>query len=261
MGALVARSGRPVATPLVVMPTYNESKSLPRTLARLRAAVPESDVLVVDDNSPDGTGHIANELAAVDAAVHVLHRAGKEGLGAAYIAGFGWGLERGYDVLVEMDADGSHPPEQLPDLLEAVSAGADMVIGSRYVPGGSVVNWPRRRRWLSKGGNRYVQLALRLPVVDATAGYRAYRRDTLTRLDLSGVESQGYCFQIDIARRVIREGMTVVEVPITFTEREVGKSKMSPGIVLEALGRVAAWAARDTLGHHGATSADNLDAG
>ncbi|GAA3612986.1 polyprenol monophosphomannose synthase [Kineosporia mesophila] len=235
-----ARSGRV----LVIIPTYNELENLPLILRRLRAAEPEAHVLVADDNSPDGTGELADQLAAADDHVHVMHRAGKQGLGAAYIAGFEWGLEQGYDVLVEMDADGSHPPEQLPDLLDRVEAGADLAIGSRYVDGGSSVNWPRRRQLLSKGANTYVALALNLHVKDSTAGFRAFRRTTLEKLDLHDVDSQGYCFQVDLTRRAIRQGLRVDEVPITFVEREHGTSKMDQAIVVEALWQVTRWGVR-----------------
>ncbi len=227
-------------TTLVVVPTYDEAESLPRLLERLRTCVPDVDVLVVDDASPDGTGRIADEHALRDRAVHVLHRAGKDGLGAAYRAGFAWGLDRGYDVLVEMDADGSHLPEDLPSLLTALDD-ADLVIGSRWVRGGSVVNWPWHRRLISRGGTLYARLALALPVHDATAGFRAFRAATLRSIDLEGVASQGYCFQIDMTRRVHAAGLRVVEVPVTFVERELGHSKMSAAIVREALWRVTAW--------------------
>jgi dolichol-phosphate mannosyltransferase len=229
---------------LVVVPTYNERDTLPGVLQRLREAVPEVDVLVVDDGSPDGTGAVADAWAAADPVVSVLHRTAKQGLGAAYRAGFGWGLERGYEVLVEMDADGSHPPEQLPRLLAPLQW-ADLVIGSRYVPGGTVVNWPARRRWLSRGGNTYTRLALAVPVRDATAGYRAFRRSALQRIEVDTVASQGYCFQVDTTRRAARLGLRVVEVPITFTERAVGQSKMSRQIVTEALWRVTQWGVAD----------------
>jgi dolichol-phosphate mannosyltransferase len=225
---------------LVVMPTYNERESLAGVLDRLRRAVPDGHVLVVDDDSPDGTGRLADTIAAGDAAVHVLHRPAKAGLGAAYLAGFGWGLDAGFDVLVEMDADGSHAPEQLPRLLDALSD-ADLVLGSRYVPGGGVVDWPRRRELLSRGGNTYTRLALGLPLRDSTGGYRAFRAATLRKLDLSGVASAGYCFQVDLAWRTVRAGLRVVEVPITFTERTTGVSKMSRDIVAEALVSVTRW--------------------
>ena len=225
---------------LVVIPTYNEAENLEPIVDRVRAAVPHADVLVVDDGSPDGTGDIADKLARADSSVFVLHRTSKAGLGAAYLAGFDWGLRAGYDVLVEMDADGSHLPEQLPRLLAALP-GADLVLGSRWVPGGSVENWPRRREWLSRGGNTYARLALGLPLHDATGGFRAFRRTTLEALDLPTVTSQGYCFQVDLARRTVEAGLRVVEVPITFVERVHGESKMSGAIVREALTKVTRW--------------------
>ncbi|MBG6218264.1 dolichol-phosphate mannosyltransferase [Arthrobacter sp. CAN_A6] len=225
---------------VTIIPTFNEIESLPLTLARLRKAVPESDVLIVDDNSPDGTGDFADDAAASDPQVFVLHRAGKAGLGAAYIAGFRWGLDRDYDVLVEMDADGSHRPEELPSLLAAVDS-ADLVIGSRWVPGGSVVNWPAHRKLLSRGGSTYSRAMLGLPVRDITAGFRAFRRETLESLDLASVESVGYGFQVDMTFRVARLGKTITEVPITFVERELGASKMSGNIVFEAIGNVTKW--------------------
>jgi dolichol-phosphate mannosyltransferase len=209
-------------------------------VARLRASVPEADVLVVDDGSPDGTGDIADRLAAADTSVHVLHRAEKAGLGAAYIAGFRWALADGYDVVVEMDSDGSHAPEELPRLLTALRE-ADLVIGSRWVPGGQIRNWPLYRQIISIGGSTYARVLLRFPVRDSTSGYRAFRRQVLEELKLDEVASQGYCFQIDLAWKTWRSGFRVREVPITFTEREVGRSKMSRAIVLEALWRVAGW--------------------
>lgn len=227
---------------LVIIPTYNESESLPGVLDRLRRSVPEADVLVADDNSPDGTGALADAIAAQDDHVHVLHRAGKEGLGKAYLAGFAWGLERGYDVIVEMDADGSHRPEELPRLLAQIPH-ADVVLGSRWVPGGSVVNWPASRRVLSQGGSLYTRLALGIPTRDATGGYRAYRASALRALDLETVESNGYCFQIDLLWRALQRGLVVREVPITFVEREAGTSKMSGRIVREALLNVGRWGA------------------
>jgi dolichol-phosphate mannosyltransferase len=226
---------------LVCIPTYNERDNLPLVVGRVRAAVPSADVLVLDDNSPDGTGEVADALAAEDGQVHVLHRAGKEGLGRAYLAGFAWALGRDYDAVVEMDADGSHQPEQLPLLLAAARAGADLVIGSRWVRGGSVVNWPLHRKALSVGGNLYIRVLLGMPVHDATAGYRVYTTDALRRLDLHDVASQGYSFQTDLTRRAVERGMTVVEVPITFIEREIGDSKMSGAIMRESLQRITSW--------------------
>ena len=229
---------------LVIVPTYNERDNLPMIARRLRAAVPEAHLLVADDNSPDGTGEIADELAAQDDHIHVLHRPGKQGLGAAYIAGFRWGLAEGFDVLVEMDADGSHRPEELPKLLDAVANGADLAIGSRWVPGGKVVNWPLSRELLSRGANTYVRFMLGLPVRDSTAGFRAYRAATLEKIGLDDVQSQGYCFQVDLTLRTVRSGLQVTEVPITFVDRTIGSSKMSRDIVMEALWRVTAWGVR-----------------
>ena len=225
---------------LVVVPTYDEVENLPLITRRLRTAVPTADLLVVDDNSPDGTGELADGLAAADPSVHVLHRAGKQGLGAAYLAGFAWAREHGYDVVVEMDADGSHAPEQLPRLLAALED-ADLVLGSRWVAGGEVVNWPRSREVLSRGGNLWTRVALGLPLKDATGGFRAYRREVLDKMATPAVASQGYCFQVDLAWQTWRAGYRVVEVPITFVERELGTSKMSRAIVLEALWRVTLW--------------------
>jgi len=231
---------------LVVIPTYNERENLPRVLQRLAEAAPDAHALVVDDASPDGTGAIADELAGRDPRVHVLHRPGKAGLGAAYVAGFDWGLERDYDVLVEMDADGSHAPEQLPDLLAALDS-ADIALGSRWISGGTVVDWPRRRELLSRGGNAYVRLLLGLPVRDATGGYRAYRRSALEQIDLSTVASQGYCFQVDLVWRAWQAGLRIAEVPITFVERVAGVSKMDRSIVSEALRSVTAWGVHSRL--------------
>ncbi|HEV8562901.1 MAG TPA: polyprenol monophosphomannose synthase [Actinophytocola sp.] len=228
---------------LVVIPTYNERENLEPIVKRLHDALPKAHALVVDDGSPDGTGELADTLAAADERVHVLHRTEKAGLGAAYVAGFRWGIEHDYRVLVEMDADGSHAPEDLPHMLDALSD-ADLVIGSRYVPGGKVVNWPMSRQLISRGGNLYSRLALGAKVKDITAGFRAYRREVLEKLKLGTVASQGYCFQIDLAWRTIEAGFTVVEVPITFTERAVGQSKMSKAIVREALLRVTKWGLR-----------------
>jgi dolichol-phosphate mannosyltransferase len=227
---------------LVIIPTYDERENLPLILGRLLTAVPTVDVLVADDGSPDGTGKVADEIASDDKRVHVLHRATKEGLGAAYVAGFAWGLDRGYDVLVEMDADGSHAPEQLPRLLDALNH-ADVVLGSRYVSGGAVVNWPKRREVLSRGGNLYSRLALGVRIYDITGGYRAYRAEVLRALPLPDIASHGYCFQVDLAWRAVQAGFRLTEVPITFTEREIGTSKMSGGIVREALLKVTAWGA------------------
>ena len=235
---------------LVIIPTYNEAENITTIISRLQAAQPEAHVLVVDDNSPDGTGDIADRLAAEDAAdrIHVMHRTEKNGLGGAYIAGFHWGLDNGYDVLVEMDADGSHAPEQLHRLLDALNDGADLVCGSRYVPGGSTVNWPKRREILSRGGNIYSRLALGSSLRDITGGYNAFRRKALETIDIDSVESQGYCFQVDLKWRTVRAGFDVREVPITFVERQIGESKMSGDIVREALVKVTVWGFRSRLG-------------
>lgn len=234
---------------LVIIPTYNEAENIRLITERVRTAVPSVDILVADDNSPDGTGGIADELAAADDHVFVLHRAGKEGLGAAYVAGFAWAKDKGYDAVVEMDADGSHAPEELPKLLDALRDN-DAVLGTRYVPGGSVHNWPLHRLVLSRGGNLYIRMALGMPFKDATGGYRAYRMTVLDRIDVATVASQGYSFQVELAWRAYRNGFRVVEVPITFVERERGASKMSSNIFREQLLRVTVWgvqARRDAL--------------
>lgn len=225
---------------VIVIPTYNEAENLPLILGRLRTAVPEADVLVVDDNSPDGTGELADGLAAQDTAVHVLHRTEKAGLGAAYVAGFRWALAEGYDVIGEMDADGSHQPEQLPRLLSALR-NADLVIGSRWIPGGSVVNWARSRELLSRGGNLYVRLLLGIGVRDATAGFRLFRATTLRAIDLDSVRSAGYVFQTDLTWRTLQAGLRISEVPIEFVEREFGDSKMSRAVAVESLQRITSW--------------------
>ena len=231
---------------LVIVPTYNEAENIEHILDRLRVSVPTAHALVVDDGSPDGTAEIAEKLAAEDPRMHVLRRSAKAGLGPAYVAGFRWARARGYDVVVEMDADGSHAPEQLPDLLAALD-GADLVLGSRYVTGGSVEDWPVHRLILSRLGNRYTRWALRLPLSDATGGYRAARAGLIDALPFDDVASQGYCFQVDWAWRAVRSGARVAEVPITFTEREFGRSKMSGSIVREALVRVTVWGLQDRL--------------
>jgi len=244
-------STEPPAVPLgpvaVIIPTYNERDNLEAIVGRVRTAVRDAHVLVVDDGSPDGTGEIADKLAASDPHVHVMHRAGKSGLGTAYIAGFTWGLENGYQVLVEQDADGSHDPADLPQMLAALADG-DLVIGSRYVPGGTVVNWPKSREILSRAANIYVRMMLGIGVHDATAGFRAYRAETLRAIGLDEVESQGYCFQVDLTLRTAEQGMVIREVPITFTERTKGASKMSRAVVAEALWRVAQWGIAKRLG-------------
>jgi dolichol-phosphate mannosyltransferase len=227
---------------LVIIPTYNERDNVERIVERVFEAVPAAEVLVVDDGSPDGTGKIADAMSEANSSVHVLHRNAKAGLGAAYIAGFDWGLDQGFDVLVEMDADGSHAPEQLPRLLAQLDQ-ADLVLGSRWVPGGTVLNWPRSRKLISLGGNVYTRLALGIDLKDATGGYRVFKREVLEGIDYAAVASQGYCFQVDLAWRALRGGYRVVEVPITFAERERGESKMSGEIVREAFWRVTEWGA------------------
>lgn len=231
---------------LVIIPTFNEFESLPVILERVRSSVPEVHILVADDNSPDGTGRLADEFADRDANIHVMHRLGKEGLGAAYLAGFAWALQQGYDVVVEMDADGSHQPEQLPRLLDALRE-ADLVLGSRWVEGGGTENWPKSRQFLSKGGSFYTRVLLGIPLRDVTGGYRAFRADALRKLDLHEVASQGYCFQVDLAWRASQRHLKVVEVPITFVERTAGSSKMSQKIVVEALWRVTVWGLDDRV--------------
>ena len=232
---------------VVVMPTYDEAANLAWIVERLRRAQPDVDVLVVDDDSPDGTGRIADELAAADPAVQVLHRTAKGGLGAAYLHGFAHALEAGYDVIGEMDADGSHQPEQLGRLLEALRE-VDLVIGSRWVPGGSVVNWPLSREALSRGGNLYVRLLLGIGVRDATAGYRLFRRAALEKIDLASVRSTGYVFQTDLVARTLAAGLTVREVPIEFVERIRGDSKMSGAVAAESLRRITAWGLHERAG-------------
>jgi dolichol-phosphate mannosyltransferase len=232
---------------VVVIPTYNEASNLAWIVGRVRTAQPGVDVLVVDDGSPDGTGAIADELAASDPAVSVLHREAKAGLGAAYLHGFRVALDAGYDVVGEMDADGSHQPEQLGRLLTALRD-ADLVIGSRWVPGGSVVNWPLQRELLSRGGNLYVRMLLGIKVRDATAGFRLFRRATLEKIDLESVESTGYVFQTDMVARTLAAGLTVREVPIEFVERVRGDSKMSGAVATESLKRITAWGLRERAG-------------
>lgn len=232
---------------LVVIPTYDEAENVADVLGRVRAAVPDAHVLVVDDNSPDGTADLAEKAGEELGGVDVLRRAEKGGLGPAYRAGFAWGLERGFDVLVEMDADLSHDPDALPDLLAAVADGADLAIGSRYVAGGSVPGWPRHRLAISRAGNLYVSLCLGMGLRDATAGYRAYTAEALRGLDLAAVTTYGYGFQVEMAYSLVRQGRRVVEVPITFRDRIRGTSKMSLGIMGEALRLVTWWGVRDRI--------------
>ena len=236
----------PAPSTLVIIPTYNEAENLEWITGRLLRAVPATDVLVVDDSSPDGTGGIADRIAAEEPRVSVVHRTAKAGLGAAYLHGFAVALERGYDVVGEMDADGSHQPEQLHRLLSALS-GADLVIGSRWVPGGRVVNWSRWREALSRGGNLYARTLLGVPVRDVTAGFRLFRSTTLRSIDLGTVESVGYCFQADLTVRTLRAGLRVVEVPIEFVERERGVSKMDRAVAVESLRRITRWGLQTRL--------------
>jgi len=230
-----------MADRLVIVPTYNEVENLSSVIGRLRQSLPSADILVVDDSSPDGTGELAESLAADDAAVSVLHRTKKEGLGHAYLAGFRLGLERGYRFIIEIDADGSHDPAELPAMLALAQDGSDLVLGSRWVPGGSVLNWPWPRRMISRLGNSYARAVLGSRIRDLTSGFRVFRADALRRIDLDAVASQGYCFQIELAWRFERAGFTIAEHPITFVERAAGRSKMHLGIVIEALTRVTVW--------------------
>ena len=232
---------------LVCLPTYNESATVAEVLRLARAAVPDAHLLVIDDGSPDGTAAIAEGVAAELGGVSVLRRPGKAGLGSAYRDGFRRGLAEGYDALVEMDSDLSHDPAALPTLLGELEAGADLAIGSRYVPGGVIPDWSWHRRALSRWGNRYAAAALHLDVRDATAGFRAYRAEILARIDLDEVRADGYGFQIEMAYRVARLGGRIVEVPITFVDRTEGTSKMSGRIVVEALALVTVWGVRDRL--------------
>jgi len=230
-----------VADLLVVIPTYNEAESVEAIITRTRSAIPEADILIVDDNSPDGTGALADTLAAADPAVRVLHRSDKDGLGRAYLAGFEIGFADGYAYLSEMDADGSHDPAALPAMLGLARSGADLVIGSRWVTGGSVHNWPWLRKAISRGGNWYSRVVLGSRIRDITAGFRVYRAVELARIAHSEISSQGYCFQVELAWQFERAGLSVVEHPISFVERESGESKMHAGIVAEALVRVTGW--------------------
>ena len=217
---------------LIIIPTYNEIENLPPLLKEIYSYAPESDILIVDDNSPDGTGELADKIHEENAQVHVLHRAGKLGLGTAYIEGFKYAIEHGYDAAFEMDADFSHDPKYLPDFLKAIE-NADLVIGSRYIPGGDTPNWTMLRRLISGGGNIFARFMLGIPVHDCTAGYRCYRREVLESIDLDSIQSQGYAFQIELANRVMQHGFKIVETPIVFMDRRVGKSKMSRKIVIE----------------------------
>ena len=232
---------------LVIIPSYNEFENVRIITSAIRTKVPQVDILIADDNSPDGTGKIADEIAASDFKVNVLHRDQKAGLGAAYLAGFAWARNRNYDAVVEMDADGSHRPEDLLKILAALE-NADVVLGSRWISGGQVVNWPLHRKLLSRGGNVYTRLWLGIPIKDATGGFRAYRMAALEKLGLTDVQSQGYCFQVDMAWRAVQAGLKVIEVPIVFIERQIGQSKMSGDIVKEALTKVTIWGLQKRLG-------------
>ena len=225
---------------LVIVPTYNELQSLPIIVAGIRQAEPKVHILIADDNSPDGTGEVADNLSRNDELIHVLHRTVKAGLGAAYLDAFAWAKSNNYDVVVEMDADGSHRPVDLSKILDALTHN-DVVLGSRWVKAGEVVNWPKSREVLSRGGNLYTRMWLGIPIKDATGGFRAYRMIALEIMNMAKVESQGYCFQVDMAWRAVKAGLRVAEVPITFVERELGESKMDSSIVKEALWRVTQW--------------------
>ena len=232
-----------------MLPTYNEAENIEEVLGLVRAAAPEADILVVDDGSPDGTADLADAWGKAHSGLRVMRRTEKSGLGSAYRAGFTDGLREGYDILIEMDSDLSHDPMALPSLIHAVEDGASLAIGSRYVPGGSIPNWTWHRKLLSKGGNRYAGMVLGLQVRDATAGYRAYAADALSKIDLSQIKADGYGFQIEMAYEVSRNGGRIVEIPIAFTDRVRGESKMSSRIVVEALGLVTWWGIRDRILH------------
>jgi dolichol-phosphate mannosyltransferase len=230
-----------MAETLVILPTYNEIENLESVIGRIRQWAPVADVLIVDDASPDGTGELADRLATDDPGITVMHRSGKAGLGRTYLAGFDYALGRDHRFVVEIDADGSHDPAELPMMLELADAGADIVIGSRWVPGGSVRNWPWIRQAISRAGNGYARAVLQSRIHDITAGYRVYATDALRSLELGSISSQGYCFQIELAWRLERSGKRIIEHPIVFSERAAGRSKMHAGIVLEALLRVTLW--------------------
>lgn len=237
----------PLQRPLVIIPTYQEAANIDAILRRTRAAVPDAHVLVVDDGSPDGTAGLAEALSQELGGISVLRRPAKAGLGSAYRAGFAWGIERGHDVLVEMDADLSHDPAALPDLIGALASGAGLAIGSRYVPGGATPHWPRRRQWLSRWGNRYAAFVLGVDVRDVTAGFRAYRVEALEAIDYASTSADGYAFQVEMAYRVTQIDQLVVELPIAFTDRIRGTSKMSGRIVVEAMWLVTTWGIRDRI--------------
>jgi dolichol-phosphate mannosyltransferase len=226
---------------LLVLPTYQEAANIERVLRAAKAEVPGLSILVVDDSSPDGTAAIARRVSEELPGIYVLERPGKEGLGRAYIAGFEWGLERGFEGFIEMDSDFSHDPAQLPQFIERLEEGYDVVVGSRYVPGGRVENWSMLRKVISVGGNAYARLALRLPIHDSTSGFRAYSARVLRRIPLEEVRSSGYGFQVEMTLRTILAGGRHCEVPIVFRDRELGASKMSSRIVLEAFLLVTRW--------------------
>lgn len=232
---------------LIVTPTYQEAENIGEFLRRVRDTAPDADILVVDDNSPDGTADLADQVGAELGRVDVLRRPKKIGLGDAYRAGFSVGIERGYDVLVQMDADLSHDPVALPAVFREISNGADAVIGSRYVPGGSIPHWPWLRRALSKWGNRYTSFVLGIPIRDATSGYRAYRADMLKAVDYGSTRAKGYGFQMELAYRVRQQGGRIVEVPITFTDRVRGQSKLTLSVAIEELALVTWWGVRDRV--------------
>lgn len=236
-----------MADVLIVVPTYNEIDNLEVILGRIRQFAASADVLIVDDASPDGTGKLADVLAAADPGVSVWHRPAKQGLGRAYVESFQRALDAGYSYVVEIDADGSHDPAELPAMLSAAAAGADLVLGSRWVPGGAVRNWPWIREAISRAGNGYARLMLASRVHDLTSGFRVFRSEALRSVELASVSSQGYCFQVELAWRLERAGRTIVEHPITFVERTVGRSKMHAGIVAEALLRVTVWGIKQRL--------------
>ncbi|MCS5734812.1 polyprenol monophosphomannose synthase [Herbiconiux daphne] len=237
-----------MAKTVVVIPTYNEIRSISAVTERVLRTVASADVLIVDDNSPDGTGDLADTMAESDPRIHVLHRSEKNGLGAAYAAGFRWALDRDFDYIVEMDADGSHQPEELPRLIALLDGGADMAIGTRWIPGGVIKNWPAYRKLISRAGTAYARILLQSKLHDLTSGYRGFRADSLRLIDFGTVNSQGYCFQIELAWLFERSGGRIGEFPITFVEREEGVSKMSTGIVVEALTKVTGWGLASAFG-------------
>jgi dolichol-phosphate mannosyltransferase len=241
------RTGRTI----VVVPTYNEQENVARLLSAVRHTVPDADVLVVDDNSPDGTGEIVEATAAELGQIKLLRRPGKQGLGSAYRAGFAQALDENYDVVVSMDVDFSHDPAVLPELLKLIDAGADAVIGSRYVPGGATVDWPVHRRLLSRWGNRYTSLVLGLQVRDCTSGYRAYRAEALRAIEPSTTGAEGYAFLTELVRRLVAQGFRVMETPIIFRDRRDGDSKMSGRIIVESMLLVTGWGVRDLVAGRG----------